>query len=442
LLTSSQEAIRHSIKSRASYHAAQTMRLLISPCTQLLTLFGSPLPRRGLRQADLSIIQQGAVLIEGEVIQGIGSAEEVERDLKGLPVERISAEGCVVMPGFVDSHTHPVFVQPRDDEYELRIKGTTYQQIAERGGGILSSVRAMRNCSKEKLLQATLRRMSQFLEHGTTTVEAKSGYGLDLENEVKMLKVIRELAQITPLELVPTFLGAHEIPVEFRSHPEDYIDLVKNQMIPFIAARKLARFCDCFVEPHLFSLSDAEQICREAQRHGLGIKLHADQLSRSGATQLGVRLGAVSVDHLEQISQEDIKALQQTNVVATLLPGSVFHLGLDRYAPARALIDAGVPVALATDFNPGSSPTLSMQMILSLACTQMRMTPSEAIVAATMNAAHALLRSGSVGSLEPGKQADLSIMQVEDYRQIPYFFGMNHCKMTIKKGKIVYQRPN
>src|SRR5262249_18357848 len=218
---------------------------------------------------------------------------------------------------------------------------------------ILSSVRAMRNCSKEKLLQATLRRMGQFLEHGTTTVEAKSGYGLDLEDEAKMLEVIRELAQITPLELVPTFLGAHEVPVEFRSHPKDYVDLVKSRMIPFIATHELARFCDCFVEPHVFSLDDAEQICRAAQRHGMGIKLHADQLSRTGATQLGVRLGAVSVDHLEHISHEDIKALQQTNVVATLLPGSVFHLGLDRYAPARGLIDAGVPVALSTDFNPG-----------------------------------------------------------------------------------------
>jgi len=417
------------------------MYLLISPCTQLLTLAGSPLPRRGSSQAELSIIQQGAVLIEGETIHRIGPAEEVERDLENLPMERVSAEGCVVMPGFVDSHAHPVFVKPRDDEYELRIKGSTYQQIAEEGGGILNSVRAVRSCSSEQLVQITLRRMDQFLEYGTTTLEAKSGYGLDLHNEVKMLEVIRELPQMTPLELVPTFLGAHEIPVEYKSRQKEYTGLVANQMIPLIASRKLAKFCDCFVEPHLFSLEDAEEICRMAQEHGLGIKLHADQLQRSGATQLGIRLHAVSVDHLEQISLEDIQALQKANVVATLLPGSVFHLGLDRYAPARALIDAGVPVALATDFNPGSSPTLSMQMILSLACTQMRMTPSEAIVAATINGAHALSRSQYVGSLEPGKQADLCIMQVENYRQIPYFFGMNHCKMTLKKGKIVYQRP-
>ena len=416
------------------------MDLLISPCTQLLTLAGSPLPRSGRSQADLCIIQQGAVLIQGETIHRIGPAEEVERGLENIPVQRISAAGCVVMPGFVDSHAHPVFVKPRDDEYELRIKGSTYQQISERGGGILSSVRAVRSCSKQRLLQLTLQRMNQFLEYGTTTLEAKSGYGLDVENEVKMLEVIQELQPLTAVELVPTLLGAHEIPVEYQLRHKEYVDLVRNEMIPLIASRKLAKFCDCFVEPHVFSLWEAEQICRSAQQQGLAIKLHADQLQRSGATQLGIRQRAVSVDHLEQISREDIQALQMANVVATLLPGSVFHLGLNRYAPARDLIDAGVPVALATDFNPGSSPTGSMQMILSLACTQMRMTPAEAIVAATINGAHALLLSQSVGSLEPGKQADLCIMQVEDYRQIPYFFGMNHCKMTLKKGRIVYQR--
>jgi imidazolonepropionase len=379
--------------------------------------------------------------MQGETIHRVGPAEEVERGLENIRVQRVSAAGCVVMPGFVDSHAHPVFVKPRDDEYELRIKGSTYQQISERGGGILSSVQAVRSCSKQRLLQLTLQRMNPFLEYGTTTLEAKSGYGLDVENEVKMLEVIQELQPLTALELVPTFLGAHEIPVEYQLRHKEYVDLVRNAMIPLIASRKLAKFCDCFVEPHVFSLWEAEQICRSAQQEGLAIKLHADQLQRSGATQLGIRQHAVSVDHLEQISREDIQALQTANVVATLLPGSVFHLGLNRYAPARDLIDAGVPVALATDFNPGSSPTLSMQMILSLACTQMRMTPAEAIVAATINGAHALLLSHSVGSLEPGKQADLCIMQVEDYRQIPYFFGMNHCKMTLKKGRIVYQRP-
>ncbi len=417
------------------------MYLLISPCTQLLTLAGNTFPRTGRSQADLSIIRQGAVLIQGEMIERVGPVEEVENGLDGLPVQRVSATGCVVMPGFVDSHAHPVFAKPREDEYELRIKGKTYEQIAKEGGGILSSVHAVRSCSKQRLLEVTLHRMNQFLEYGTTTLEAKSGYGLDLDNEVKMLEVIQELQSLTALELVPTFLGAHEIPVEHQSHRKEYVDLVRKQMIPLIASRKLAKFCDCFVEPHVFSASEAEEICRAAREHGLAIKLHADQLQRSGAAQVGIRQHAVSVDHLEQISQDDILALRTANVIATLLPGSVFHLGLNRYAPARDLIDAGVPVALATDFNPGSSPTISMQMVLSLACTQMRMTPAEAIVGTTINGAHALLRSESVGSLEAGKQADLCIMQVEDYRQIPYFFGMNHCKMTLKKGKIVYQRP-
>lgn len=416
------------------------MSLLISPCTQLLTLAGSSHARRGPTQGELGLIEQGAVLIEGETIREVGLANELESRYAGQCRQQIDAKGCAVMPGFVDSHAHPVFVRPRDNEYEQRIQGATYQEIAEQGGGILSSVRALRDVSKDDLLQLSEVRVRQVAEYGTTTLEAKSGYGLDLENEQKILEVIRDLQQRLPLELVPTFLGAHEIPPEYRSHKSAYIDLLVNQMIPVIARHGLAEFCDCFVEPHLFSIADAEQIGRAALQHGLGIKLHADQLTRSGATQLGVRLGATSVDHLEQINAEDIRALAGSQTVATLLPGSVFHLGLGRYPPARALIDASVPVALATDFNPGSSPTLSMQMILSLACTQMRMTPAEAIVAATINGAYALGRAHRIGSLEPGKQADLCVMEVENYRQIPYFFGMNHCRMTIKKGKIVYQR--
>jgi imidazolonepropionase len=304
----------------------------------------------------------------------------------------------------------------------------------------LSSVRSVRNTPKDQLLKSSRDRIGRFLEYGTTTLEAKSGYGLNIDNEIKILEVIRQLQQTVPLELVSTFLGAHEVPEEYRSRRDDYLELVIAQMIPMVASRKLAEYCDCFVEPPIFSLEEAERILLSAQRHGLKLKLHADQLSRSGATQLGIRLGAVSIDHLEQITPEDIEALSEPGIIATLLPGPVFHLGLKCYAPARALIDAGVPVALATDFNPGTSPTPNMQMILSIACTQMRMTPAEAIIASTINGAHALCRSGRMGSLEVGKQADLCIMDVEDYRQIPYFFGINHCKMTLKKGQIVYQR--
>ncbi|MEW5975851.1 MAG: imidazolonepropionase [Acidobacteriota bacterium] len=416
------------------------MTTLISPCTQLLTLAGDALPRKGSTQGQLRLIERGAVLMEGDTIQAVGSAEELERRCAGLSLDRIDAEGCVVMPGFVDSHAHPIFVHPRDAEYELRIQGATYQEIAGKGGGILNSVRALRNTSKEQLTRLSEPRVRKALESGTTTLEAKSGYGLDVENERKMLEVIRELRQRLPLELVPTFLGAHEIPPEYRSSKETYVDLLVEQMIPTVARQELAEFCDCFVEPNLYSLAEAERICRTAIRHGLGIKLHADQLSRSGATRLGAQLGAVSVDHLEQIEPEDIQALAASQTVATLLPGSVFHLGLHRYPPARALIQAQVPVALASDFNPGTSPTLSMPMVLSLACTQMRMTPAEAVVAATINGAHALRRADRIGSLEPGKQADLCIFDLDDYRQIPYFFGMNHCRMTIKKGTVVYRR--
>ncbi len=417
-----------------------TSHLLLSPCSQLLTLTGDPTPRKGLGQGELSIIQDGAVLIEGETIKTIGAARELETSRTSRFAERISARGQVVMPGFVDSHAHPIFVRSREDEYELRIKGATYREIAEQGGGILSSVRTVRKASKEKLLRASKQRLSQFPEYGTTTLEVKSGYGLDLENEIKMLEVTQILYQKVALELVPTFLGAHEIPTEYRSRKNEYVDLLTGEMIPLVASRNLAEFCDCFVEPHIFSVEDAERICRAAQSRGLKIKLHADQFTRSGATQLGLRLRAISVDHLEQILPEDIKALSEGSTIATLLPGSVFHLGSDRYPPARALIEAGVPVALATDFNPGSSPTVNMQMILSLACTQMCMTPAEAIVASTINGAHALSRAHRIGSLEPGKQADLCVMDLEDYRQIPYYFGMNHCKMTLKKGKVIYLR--
>jgi imidazolonepropionase len=416
------------------------MSLLISPCTQLLTLAGSPLARRGVAQGQLGLIEQGAVLIEGETVRAVGLASDLETRYGNLCDQQIGAEGCVVMPGFVDSHAHPVFVGPRDHEYEQRIQGATYQEIAERGGGILNSVRAVRSTSRDELLLISRKRVARALEYGTTTLEAKSGYGLDLDNETKILDVIRELQQSLPLELVPTFLGAHEIPPEYRSQRSAYVDLLVDEMIPAIARHQLAEFCDCFVEPRLFSISDAERIGRAALEHGLGMKFHADQLTRSGVTQLGVRLGAISVDHLEHIEAEDIQALAGSQTIATLLPGSVFHLGLDRYPPARALIDANVAVALATDFNPGSSPTLSVQIILSLACAQMRMTPAEAIVAATINGAHAVGKASRIGSVEPGKQADLCIMEVEGYRQIPYLFGMNHCSMTIKKGKIVYQR--
>lgn len=415
-------------------------RTLIASCSQLLTLAGSSGPRRGVEQGKLEIINDGAILIEGDTIKWVGLSQDLPTTAAEAPTERILVEDCVVMPGFVDSHAHPLFMQSRAHEYELRIQGKSYMEIAAMGGGILASVAAVRNASLEQLVEVSQARIHRFLEHGTTTLEAKTGYGLDLENEIKMLEAIQRLQATTPLELVPTFLGAHETPPEYKSRKADYVRLLVERIIPEVSKRGLAEFCDCFVEPGIFELDQAEEILRTAKRYGLRLKLHADQLSHSGAALLGVKLEAVSIDHLEKIASQEIQALAQSSSVATLLPGSVFHLGAEHYPPARALIEAGVPVALATDFNPGSSPTASMQMILSLACTQMRMTPAEAIVAGTINAAHALGRADRIGSLEPGKQADLCVMDVGDYREIPYWFGMNHCRMTIKKGQVVYQR--
>jgi imidazolonepropionase len=416
------------------------MDLLISPCTQLLTLAGASSPRKGPNQSELTMISNGAVLISDQKIQQVGTAKELGASLRGTSVKTISAENRVVMPGFVDSHAHPIFALPREQDYELRIRGKTYREIAEQGGGILSSVRAVRNSSPQHLLEVSKTRLGRFIEHGTTTLECKSGYGLDLENEIKILEVIRALRQSIGLDLIPTFLGAHEIPEEYQSRKEGYIQLVSEVMIPEIASRRLAKFCDCFVEEHIFPVQSARTIFESARAHGLKIKLHADQLRRSGATLLGIEMNAVSIDHLEQIDEHDIQALANSNAIATLLPGSVFHLGSHPYPPARSLIDAGVAVALATDFNPGTSPTTNLQMILSIACTQMRMTPAEAIAAATVNGAHALGMAHVIGSIEVGKQADLCIMDVAHFSQIPYFFGMNHCLMTIKKGEIVFQR--
>jgi imidazolonepropionase len=416
------------------------MEHLISPCSQLLTLAGPAAPRKGKEQAELELIENGAVWILDDHIQMAGRRSQVERAVGKRHVPKISAEGCVVMPGLVDCHSHSFFMGPRLSDFELRIKGCTYQEISDQGGGILSTVRQVRAATRDELIQKTLPRLRAFLKHGTTTLEVKSGYGLNLESELKMLEAVHIAKELTPLELVPTFLGAHEVPPEHGSDPRAYMNELLHSMLPEVARLNLAEYCDAFVEPDIFDVAAAEELFLAARKLGMKLRLHADQLSRSGATVLGVRLGAVSVDHLEQIGQEEIARLERSATVAVLLPGSVYHLGLSRYPPARELIDAGVPVAVASDFNPGSSPVLNMQMILSLACTQMRMTPAEAIVAATVNGACALDRGDRCGSLEAGKQADLCIMDVPDYREIPYYFGVNHCRAVIKKGRIVFSR--
>jgi imidazolonepropionase len=413
--------------------------LIIENVSQLVTLAGPARPRAGAEMRELGIIIGGALLARDGVIVAVGAASEVEPQA-GPDAIRIDARKSVVMPGFVDAHTHPVFAGTREDEYEMRAAGLTYQQIASQGGGIRSTVRKTREASEDDLFEMALPRVRSLLEHGTTTVEAKSGYGLTLDDELKILRVIQRLNAETPLELIPTFLGAHEIPDEYRGAREDYIRLVTDEMLPRVAAEGLARYCDVFCESHVFTVDESRRVLARAKELGLGVRLHAEQLSLSGGAGLAAEFGAATADHLEWIDAEGIIALRRAGVIAVLLPGAVFNLGLTRYAPARAMIEAELPVALATDFNPGSSPTPSMQMILSIACAQMRMTPAEAITAATINAAHSLDGGKRIGSLEVGKQADAVVFDCPDYRQIPYLFGINHALVVIKSGSVVVDR--
>ena len=388
---------------------------------------------------ELGIINNGALLARDGVITAVGVASEI-LEQAGAGATRVDASGSVVMPGFVDAHTHPVFAGTREDEYEMRAAGLSYQQIASQGGGIRSTVRKTRAASEEELFAMAQPRVRWLLEHGTTTVEAKSGYGLTVDDELKILRVIKRLNAETPLELIPTFLGAHEIPDEYRGAREEYIRLIIDEMLPRVAREGLARYCDVFCESYVFTVAESRRVLSRAKGLGLGLRLHAEQLSLSGGAGLAAELGAATADHLEWIESAGIGSLRRSGVMAVLLPGAVFNLGLARYAPAREMIEAHVAVVLASDFNPGSSPTPSMQMILTIACTQMRMTPAEAITAATINAAYSLGCGEQKGSLEVGKQADVVVFDCSDYRQIPYLFGINHALVVIKSGKAVVDR--
>ena len=415
---------------------------LITGAAQLLTLRGAA-PRRGKALSDLGLIKDGAILIRDNRILAVGPRKRVEGHREARGAEQIDVGGRVVLPGFVDSHTHLVHAASRAEEYELKIQGASYEEIARKGGGILNSVKKLRAATYDALKQRAMAALEEFASYGTTTIEAKSGYGLDFASELKILALQKELNGEQPLQIVSTFLGAHVVPAEFRGAvggPERYIALLLDKLLPEIVIQDFAEFCDVFCDRGAFTRQQSKQILTAAQAHGLAPRLHAEQLSRTGATRLAVELGAASCDHLEQINSADVAALAKSTTVATLLPGCDFHLGLKQYAPARKLIDAGAIVALATDYNPGTSPTVSMPMILSLACGQLRMTPAEAITAATLNGAYALRREKSVGSLEPGKLADLAVFEVEDYRGIPYYFGMNRCWMTMKRGAIIYMR--
>jgi imidazolonepropionase len=398
-------------------------------CSELVTLDGPARARRGLELRDLAVIRDGAMLVRDGRIAWVGP----RRELDAAGAEVIDAGNRVVMPGFVDAHTHPVFAGNRADEFEKRAEGATYQEIAAAGGGIRSTVRRTREASEDELLAAASRYGEWFLHNGTTTIEAKSGYGLSLADELKLLHVIRRMG---PLRTVPTFLGAHEIPDEYRGRRAEYVALVIEEMLP--QAAPLAKYCDVFCEPHVFPVEDARRVLEAARSRGLGLRMHVDQLENSGGARLAAELGATTADHLEHSDPAGIAALQKAGVQPVLLPGAVYALGSRRYPDARAMIEAGLAVVLATDFNPGSSPTPSMPMILSLAATQMRMAPAEAITASTINAAYSLGLGVEIGSLEAGKRADFVIHDCVDHRELAYFFGIESAQAVYVDGRRVY----
>lgn len=417
----------------------QSQTLLLINIEQLLTLRSRhPGPRRVPELGNLEIIQDGAVLCNAGKIVAVGKTKDAVRDgwirKNKKRVREIDCRDKVVMPGFVDSHTHPAFVAPRLVDFEKRTAGATYEQIAEAGGGIRSSVDGVRKARKDLLAQKVLSALNSMLSEGTTTVEAKSGYGLSSESELKSLAAIRSAASRWPGTVVPTLLGAHAIPLEFQRRPQDYLHLVCEQMIPQAARRKLARFVDIFCDRGAFSEEDSLPVFEAARSNGLPVRAHVSQLARTPLQHL-LSFGPASLDHLDHVDDTDISLLARSATVATLVPGANHFLGLGKYPPARKLIGAGVAVALATDYNPGSSPTTSMPFVLSLACTQMRMSPAEAIAAATINGAGALQLQSRKGSIEAGKDADLAIFKVKDYREIAYWMATSLCEAVIANGE-------
>lgn len=416
-----------------------TNLLAVINCSQLVTLAGPARPRVGAELRELSIILDGALLIRGSRIEKTGMRSEIE-SLVTSDCEVLDAGGRVILPGFVDAHAHPVFAGTRADEFEERAAGSTYQEIAARGGGIKSTVRATRAATQDQLIETGKRYADWFLRCGTTTVEAKSGYGLTLDDELKILRAIKELDRELPLRYVPTFLGAHDVPTEFSDRREEYVQLVIEEMLPSVAREELAEYCDVFCESKVFSTDESRRILTTARDLGLGLRIHADQLSLSGGAKLAGELKAATADHLEHTDAEGIAALQTAGVQPVLLPASVYALGSHRYPAAREMIAAGLAVVLATDFNPGSSPTPSMLQVLSLAATQLKMTPAESITAATINAAYSLNRGKKLGSLEPGKSADFAIHDCEDYRELSYFFGVEHASKVYVGGRPAFSR--
>jgi len=410
--------------------------LIIKNADELLTL--SPFFKDESR---LGIIRNGAVAIKEGRIFWIGRAEELsERFTLGRGGQEIDAKGKTVMPGLIDAHTHLIFAGSRENEFEQRIQGLSYLEIADRGGGILSTVEATRKASFDELFSLGKKRLDRMLSKGVTTLEAKSGYGLSLEDELKILQVMKALQNNHPVEIVSTFLGAHTVPREFREARDRYIKLLAEEMIPRVAQEKLAEFCDVFCEEKAFTLEESKEILETGKRYGLKPKIHADQLSPGGGAELAAEVGASSADHLEYVSREGIKKMAEKGVTAVLLPGASFFLSTKKYPPAREMVEEGVSISLATDLNPGSSMTESLPLMMTMGCTMFKMTPREVIQGTTIHAARSMGREKEIGSLEIGKQADVLLLDIPNYRYFPYHFGVDHVEVVIKKGKVVCRR--
>lgn len=410
--------------------------LLIENLREAVTLAGPPGPRAGPRLDEVAVVKDAAIAIEKGRIAAVGKREEIARQFS--PTGRVDGQGAVALPGFVDPHTHLVFQGERADEFEERLKGATYAEIAARGGGIRSTVRKTRGATVDDLARAAIPRLDRMLANGTTCAEAKTGYGLSLADETKSLHAIEKLGREHPVTLVPTFLGAHEVPDEFRADRKGYIRQVVDEMIP--AVRGLAEFCDVFCETGVFTVEESREVLEAGKAAGLRPKIHADELSSTGGAELAADVGAATADHLVACSEEGIRRMAAAHVIPVLLPGTSFFLRLRRRAPARAMVEAGLPVALGTDCNPGSSPTESMAMVWTLACLELGLTPAEGLVAATVNAAHAVGRGADRGSLEAGKIADIVLYDADSWRSIPYHFGVSLVSRAFVRGKLVWER--
>lgn len=415
----------------------QEVDKIVINANQLITVAGGNRPRVGKNMSNLGIIENGAFAVKDGLIVAVDTTDNILEHFKSSEI--IDAKNRVVMPGFVDPHTHPIFVHTRENEFEMRVEGKSYVDISLAGGGIRSTIATTKDAPQALLFNLAQQRIRKMISCGTTTIEAKSGYGLTTESELRQLKVISMLQESEKIDIVPTFMGAHEFPVEYKDDHQGYIDILTKEMIPAVAESGLAEYCDIFTEEHVYSIAQSREVLNCAKEHGMKLKMHADEIKAIGGAELAAELGCVSADHLGAASEEGMKAMAKQGVIATLLPATIFSLGMTSYANARKMIELNIPVALATDYNPGSCNCDSMQFVITLACLKMRMTPAEAIVASTINAAHAIGIASKVGSLIVGKYADFLITDMPSYQYLPYHFGSNNVKEVYKKGELIYK---